>query len=56
MQSSSHTAVVGMVDVPVLNDSEGEYGFTVTVEEKERTTKSPMWLVSNYWKCNFEEM
>ncbi|XP_045618684.1 uncharacterized protein [Procambarus clarkii] len=44
MQPSSHTTQ--MLDVPILSDSEGEYGFTVTVEEKERTTKSPMWLMS----------
>ncbi|XP_071520177.1 uncharacterized protein [Panulirus ornatus] len=46
LQSSSHTAVVGMLDVPVLHDSEGEYEFSVIIEEKERTTKSPMWLMS----------
>ncbi|XP_068247070.1 uncharacterized protein [Palaemon carinicauda] len=37
----------GVVDVPALTDMEGEYGFSVTIEEKERTTKSPMWLMSN---------
>ncbi|XP_042220943.1 uncharacterized protein LOC121865498 isoform X1 [Homarus americanus] len=47
VQSTSHMApMVGVVDVPVLSDSEGEYGFQVTVEDKERTTKSPMWLMS----------
>ncbi|XP_064092038.1 cellular tumor antigen p53-like isoform X10 [Macrobrachium nipponense] len=37
----------GVVDVPALTDMEGDYGFSVTIEEKERTTKSPMWLMSS---------
>lgn len=36
----------GMVDVPTLTNLEGKYGFTVSVDDKERSTKSPMWLMS----------
>ncbi|KAK7062972.1 induces growth arrest or apoptosis depending on the physiological circumstances and cell type [Halocaridina rubra] len=36
----------GVIDVPSFKDMKGEYDFTVSVEEKERTTKSPMWLMS----------
>ncbi|KAK4322992.1 hypothetical protein Pmani_006287 [Petrolisthes manimaculis] len=44
--SGGNSGMGGMLDVPTLTDSKGEYGFTVLVEEKERTTKSPMWLMS----------
>ncbi|KAK3858220.1 hypothetical protein Pcinc_035574 [Petrolisthes cinctipes] len=44
--SGGNGGMGGMLDVPTLTDSKGEYGFTVSVEEKERTTKSPMWLMS----------
>ncbi|KAK8390299.1 hypothetical protein O3P69_010168 [Scylla paramamosain] len=36
----------GMVDVPILTNLEGKCGFTVSVDDKERSTKSPMWLMS----------
>ncbi|XP_050691320.1 cellular tumor antigen p53-like isoform X3 [Eriocheir sinensis] len=39
--------VSGMVDVPTLIDMEGKHGFSVSVDDKERSTKSPMWLMSN---------
>ncbi|KAG0719867.1 Cellular tumor antigen p53 [Chionoecetes opilio] len=38
--------VGGMVDVPTLSDMQGKYGFTVSVDDKERSTKSPMWMMS----------
>nr|AST14857.1 tumor suppressor protein p53 [Macrobrachium olfersii] len=46
-QQTFTVAKTGVVDVPALTDMEGDYGFSVTIEEKERTTKSPMWLMSS---------
>lgn len=43
----SQPRVGGMVDVPTLTDLEGKYSFTVSVDDKERSTKSPMWLMSS---------
>ncbi|XP_037805034.1 tumor protein 63-like [Penaeus monodon] len=44
------TTVSGVVDVPILTNMEGEYGFTVSIQDRERTTKSPMWLMSKITK------
>ncbi|XP_042870755.1 cellular tumor antigen p53-like isoform X2 [Penaeus japonicus] len=48
--ASQSTTVSGVVDVPILTDMEGEYGFTVSIQDRERTTKSPMWLMSKITK------
>lgn len=37
----------GSIDLPAHNDWEGEYDFNVKIEEKERTVKSPMWMMSH---------
>ncbi|ROT80121.1 p53 protein [Penaeus vannamei] len=47
---SQATTVSGVVDVPILTNMEGEYGFTVSIQDRERTTKSPMWLMSKITK------
>merc|ERR1711962_1880359 len=37
----------GSIDLPAHNDWAGEYDFQVKIEEKERTVKSPMWMMSS---------